>query len=102
MLFAGGFARHFCVLPCQDQMDRGQLGVPLDDIAGNGAWKRMAIGLLNLCQLFDQPVLLASTNRHLNLGDKHFTARVIDSPTWRFGAGSTRRVELELSDVLLR
>jgi hypothetical protein len=40
-------------------------------------------------------------NWYLDLGNKYVAARVIHSPSWRFGAGTTRRIKLELPDVLL-
>src|SRR5258706_3077522 len=83
-------------------MERGQLLIPPNNITGDRAWKGMPIRPLNLCQLFDQLFLLTDTHRHLDLSSEHLASGIVRPPWWRIGAGSSRRVELELLDVLLR
>src|SRR5260370_24411072 len=101
-LLAYGLGWHLRILPDENEMDRGQLWVPPDNIACDGSWKGMPIRALNFRELFDQPPLLASPYWHLNLGGQHVTSRIIHPPPWRNRARASRRIELELSDVLFR
>src|SRR6266576_2341644 len=100
-LLAYGLGWHLRILPDEKEMDRGQLWVPPDNIAGDGTWKGMPIRALDLRELFDQPPLLASTYWHLNLGGQHVTSRIIHPPPWGNSACTSRRIELELPDVFL-
>src|SRR5260370_9849647 len=100
-LLAYGLGWHLCILPDEKDLDGGQFGVPLDDIAGDGTWKGMPICTLDLRELFDQPPLLASTYWHLNLGGQHVASGIIHPPPWGNRACTTRRIELELPDVFL-
>src|SRR5258708_18578240 len=83
-------------------MDRGQFRIPFNNITGNGTWKGMPIRPLNLCQLFDQLLLLTGTHRHLDLSSEHLAPGIVRPPWWRICACAPRRVELEVLDVLLR
>jgi hypothetical protein len=56
---------HLRILPDEEEVDRSQVWIPSDDIAGNGARKCMPICLLHNYQLFDQPILLATGNNAL-------------------------------------
>ena len=62
----------------------------------------MPVRVLNSLQLFDQPILLASAHRHLNLGGKHLAAEVVHAPPRGNGTHTSRRIELELPDILFR
>src|SRR5579872_4491302 len=80
-------------------MHRNKFRIALQNVASNGSWEGMPVGLLKRRQLLNEPALLAFPHRDLNLGGEHLAARIVHAPARGNSTRSLGGMELELLDV---